>query len=90
MTAKKQLHHLVDRLGEDQAEDLLQLANLYLLPAERAHPLPAFVGMGDSGRSDASEQVDQILGEKLTARSPQDRSQAVYGFPRLEADHDRR
>jgi hypothetical protein len=51
-------------LGEDQAEDLLQLAtNLYILPVQRSRPLPAFVGMGDSGRSDVSERVDEILGE---------------------------
>lgn len=66
MTAKEQLHHLVDGLGEDQAEDLLRLAtNLYVLPVQRSRPLPGFVGMGDSGRSDVSERVDELLGENF-------------------------
>lgn len=66
MTAKEQLHHLVDGLGEGQAEDLLRLAtSLYILPVQRSRPLPTFVGMGDSGRGDVSERVDEILGQNF-------------------------
>lgn len=52
---------LVERLPEEQAEELLRLAlERYVLPGRR-QPLPAFVGIGDSGRSDVSERVDDFL-----------------------------
>jgi hypothetical protein len=64
MTAREQLHHLVDKLGDDQAEGLLRLATYrYALPVQRSRSLPAFVAMGDSGRSDVSERVREILDE---------------------------
>ncbi len=64
MTSREQLHHLVDKLGDDQAEDLLRLAtNLYALSVQRSRSLPAFVAMGDSGRSAVSERVHEILDE---------------------------
>jgi len=64
MTAKEQLHHLVDELGEEQAEDLLRLAaSRYTVPAQRSGSLPTFVGMGDSGRTDVSQRVDEHLGD---------------------------
>jgi hypothetical protein len=30
-------------------------------PGQRVRQLPAFVGIGDSGRSDVSEHVDDLL-----------------------------
>ncbi|HXT44887.1 MAG TPA: hypothetical protein VN748_12380 [Pseudonocardiaceae bacterium] len=61
MTSRDKLMELVERLPEEQAEELLRLAlERYVLPGRR-QPLPAFVGIGDSGRSDVSERVDDFL-----------------------------
>lgn len=60
MTTKEKVHRAVDQLSEEQAVDLLRLIeNVYESPKLR--PLPTFVGMGDSGRSDVSEKVDEYL-----------------------------
>jgi hypothetical protein len=59
VTSKQRLHQLVDSLPEDQADELLRLAtDLYAEPSP--HRLPAFVGIGDSGRSDVSERADEL------------------------------
>jgi len=61
VTSRDKLMELVERLPEEQAEALLRLAlERYVLPGRR-QPLPAFVGIGDSGRSDVSERVDDFL-----------------------------
>lgn len=61
MTSKQRLLQLIERLPEEQAEELLRLAtDLYMDPG-RIRPMPAFVGIGDSGRSDVSERVDELL-----------------------------
>jgi hypothetical protein len=61
VTSRDKLMELVERLPEEQAEELLRLAlERYVLPGRR-QPLPAFVGIGDSGRSDVSERVDDFL-----------------------------
>jgi hypothetical protein len=61
MTSKERLVQLVERLPDEQVDELLRLAtDLYADPGER-HPLPAFVGIGDSGRADVSERVDELL-----------------------------
>jgi hypothetical protein len=61
VTSRDKLLELVERLPEEQADELLRLAmERYVLPGQR-QPLPAFVGIGDSGRSDISEQVDDFL-----------------------------
>lgn len=52
MTSREELHQLL-RLA----------SSLYQDEDSRRWALPAFVGMGDSGRSDVSERVDEILGE---------------------------
>jgi hypothetical protein len=63
MTRKDRLRALVEGLPEEQAAELLRLASeLYALPEQR-HPLPAFVGIGDSGRSDVSGRVDEELAD---------------------------
>lgn len=57
MTSRDKLLQLVESLPDE----LLRLAmERYVLPAQR-QPLPAFVGIGDSGRSDVSERVDDLL-----------------------------
>ena len=61
MTSKDKLLKLVENLPEEQVDELLRLAmERYILPGQR-QPLPAFVGIGDSGRSDISERVDNFL-----------------------------
>jgi hypothetical protein len=66
VTAKEQLQQLVAEMGEEQASRALGL----LKPLLRDKPdngqaprLPEFVGSGDSGRSDLSERVDELLAE---------------------------
>lgn len=61
MTTKERLHELVDELADEQADDLLRVVSeLYVAPIQR-RPLPSFVGAGDSGRGDISENVDEYL-----------------------------
>ena len=61
MTSRDKLLELVENLPEEQVDELLRLAmERYILPGQR-QPLPAFVGIGDSGRSDISERVDDFL-----------------------------
>jgi hypothetical protein len=66
VTAKEQLQQLVAGLGEEQASRALGL--LEPLVGELAEnggsrPLPMFVGIGDSGRTDVSSRVDELLAE---------------------------
>lgn len=65
MTAWERLQLLVGGFGEEQAERALQLLSPLIgadaQPAQRVHQLPAFVGIGDSGRSDICEHVDDLL-----------------------------
>ena len=65
MTAKEQLQQLVAHLGEEQASRALRLLEpLSEEPEHKQAPsLPKFVGIGDSGRSDISEHVDELLAE---------------------------
>ncbi|MGQ0480209.1 MAG: hypothetical protein ACT4O0_04140 [Pseudonocardia sp.] len=63
MTSRDKLINLVENLPEEQADELLRLATeLFSVPDQR-RPLPAFVGIGDSGRSDVSERVDELLSD---------------------------
>lgn len=63
MTNKQRLLQLVESLPDEQADELLRLATgLYEDPAGR-RALPAFVGIGDSGRADVSVRVDDLLGD---------------------------
>jgi hypothetical protein len=66
VTAKEQLQQLVAHLGEEQASRALRLLEPLSeeLPGQKQVPsLPKFVGIGDSGRSDISEHVDDLLAE---------------------------
>jgi hypothetical protein len=61
VTGKEKLHLLVDNLPDEQADELLRLAiDLYATP-EPHPPVPAFVGLGASGRSDVSERADEFM-----------------------------
>ncbi|MPZ67858.1 MAG: hypothetical protein GEU83_21045 [Pseudonocardiaceae bacterium] len=62
MTSKEQLLQLVEDLPEEQVDELLRLTrDLYSTPGGQR--LPAFVGIGDSGRSDVSERAEVLLRE---------------------------
>jgi hypothetical protein len=65
MTARERLQLLVGGLGEEQAERALELLSPLIgadaQPGRRVRQLPAFVGIGDSGHSDISEHVDELL-----------------------------
>jgi hypothetical protein len=66
MTAKEYLQQLVASLGEEQASRALGLLEPLVeeLPEHRhSQILPEFVGSGESGRSDVSERVDELLAE---------------------------
>ncbi|HEX6508630.1 MAG TPA: hypothetical protein VF221_13455 [Chloroflexota bacterium] len=56
---------LVGEFGEEQAERALGLLSPLIgadkQPDQQVRQLPAFVGIGDSGRSDISEHVDELL-----------------------------
>jgi hypothetical protein len=61
VTPRDKLLELVENLPEEQVDELLRHATeRYVLPGQR-QPLPAFVGIGDSGRSDVSERVDDFF-----------------------------
>jgi hypothetical protein len=63
VTSKERLLQLVESLPDEQADELFRLAtDLYSVPEQR-RPLPAFVGIGDSGRTDVSEHTDEVLRE---------------------------
>jgi len=66
VTAKEQLQQLVAEMGEEQALRALGLIKPLLQDKPdngQAPRLPEFVGSGDSGRSDLSERVDELLAE---------------------------
>jgi hypothetical protein len=56
---------LVGGFGEEQAERALELLSPLIgadaRPDQQVRRLPAFVRTGDSGRSDISEHVDDLL-----------------------------
>jgi hypothetical protein len=65
MTAWERLQLLVGELGEGQAERALELLSPLIgadaLPGQQVRRPLAFAGIGDSGRSDISEHVDDLL-----------------------------
>ena len=66
MTAKEQLQQLVAGSGEEQASRALGLLEPLAgeLPERRApRAWPAFIGIGDSGRTDVSQRAGELLAE---------------------------
>lgn len=65
MTAWERLQLLVGEFSEEQAERALELLSRLIgadkQPDQQVRQLPAFTGIGDSGRSDISEHVDELL-----------------------------
>jgi hypothetical protein len=64
MTAWERLQLLVGQFGEEQAQRALELLTPLIgadaRPDQQVRQLPAFVGIGDSGRSDICEHVDSV------------------------------
>jgi hypothetical protein len=66
VTAKDQLIDLVETLDEIEAADVLNLlAARYGKPPKVERRLPAFVGMGHSGRGDLGRRAKDILRDEL-------------------------
>jgi len=68
MSPRERLHLLVDELADDQAERALQFLEELTEPDAQqvsTRPLPAFVGMGHSGRGDTARRAKDILREEL-------------------------
>jgi hypothetical protein len=63
VTTKEQLHRLVDTLADDQVERALLLLESITVPTAVAakRRLPASLGIGESGRADVSQRVDEML-----------------------------
>ena len=65
MTAWERSQLLVGRFGEERAERALELPSPCIgadaRPGQQVRQLPAFAGIGDSGRSDICEHVDDLL-----------------------------
>ena len=65
---REELHHLIDRLPEEQVAPMLVLVR-ESLPAgqdgESAWPLPSFVGTLASGKGDAAARSQEILREEM-------------------------
>lgn len=63
VTSKQRLLQLVESLPDEQADELLRPATgLYEVPNGH-QALPAFVGIGDSGRPDVATRADELLGD---------------------------
>lgn len=66
MTAKEQLHELVEVLDDEQAVRALSVLSTLAgqVPGQRSsRRQPRSLGHAGSGRSDLSERVDEILAE---------------------------
>lgn len=66
VTAKEQLHELVEVLDDDQAARALSVLSTLAgrVPGQRAgRRLPRSLGHAGSGRSDLSERVEELLAE---------------------------
>jgi hypothetical protein len=69
MTPKEQLIDLVERLDEAEAAEVLKLlSSRYGELPKGERRLPAFVGMGHSGRSDLGRRAKEILRDELGGR----------------------
>lgn len=69
MTAKDRLRSLIEALNENQATEALELLATRYGKATGERPLPAFVGMGHSGRCDLGCRAKDILRNQLNGRT---------------------
>ena len=67
MTTKERLHRLIDELAGDQEASALEALESVLArgsqPRRGGRRLPASLGIGASGHSDTSDNVDAVLAE---------------------------
>ena len=59
---------LVENLPEEQVDELLRLTMERYIYLSQRQPLPAFVAIGDSGRSDVSKRADDSLRQRVRQR----------------------
>jgi hypothetical protein len=62
MTTREELYALIDRVPEDDIENVAQSLRPFIGHAARP-ARPSFIGMGHSGHSDTSARADEILRE---------------------------
>jgi hypothetical protein len=65
MTTKERLHQLVDEIGDEQADELLRLADAVLESAPSGRPRPSWVGALRSAEPDLAERSEEILRTEL-------------------------
>jgi hypothetical protein len=64
MTTKERLHQLVDQIDNEQAGELLRLADA-LLDRPASRPRPSWVGALTSAEPDLAERSEEILRTEL-------------------------
>jgi hypothetical protein len=73
MSAKTELEKFVAELSEEDAARALALLRgalpMYTRVPAQPRRLPGSLGVGDSGRSDVSARIDEILTEELGRRA---------------------
>jgi hypothetical protein len=65
---RQELHHLIDRLPEEQVAPMLVLVQESLPvgeDGEQSWPLPSFVGTLESGKGDVAARSQEILREEM-------------------------
>lgn len=65
VTKREQLHELVNELGEEQVDELLQLASRIAGEPTSGRCEPSWFGVLRSGRGDLSERHEEILKAEL-------------------------
>ena len=64
VSPKEQLRRLVEELPDEQVPNALILLQAMIPgPVRTVRHLPGSLGIGDSGRRDVSERVDELLAE---------------------------
>ncbi|GAA1767654.1 hypothetical protein [Luedemannella helvata] len=65
MTTKERLHQLVDEIGDEQADELLRLADALLDRQRTPRPRPTWVGALANAEPDLAERSEEILRTEL-------------------------
>lgn len=68
MTTKELLIDLVEHLDDTQAAEALELLSARYPQSARFDDLPAFVGMGHSGRGDLARRAKEIVRREFGGR----------------------
>lgn len=67
---ERRLKQKARREGKSVAQCVREAVAAYLAAPVGKRPLPSWVGMWDSGHTDTSERVDEILRETLGQQDP--------------------